>query len=370
LGFLQHPMSLFSQCPSGIEYKHMTQLGIDCAHRRGGRGKTPQQSAVSKSESYRAIRDGFGIYPVSNVNLILSRGRPKSARPHSDAAGSVSPERRRLDMPEALRAASVEHQLHRRRSAPPVIRDSLQGVISQLSSCRQSAKMIGRGSPPPISTGQVETPPDSPRMAIREDRRQRSPEGLGTRYHLSADEHSPCRGETPRSPIRPRPVEHLPIPVFLRSTFRANPNIQGRCWSWGDSCTIQHVQPGVSATSPKDLADLGVVDDVEIYDFVEGSRRKTSSGSRCSDDRTTIASSGRSVLSPSVSPSASSPTGMLSVSTLDSQGVPISRASVNSCGDTLISSKVRDKQFAHVYERRIQNLVRAAQRRSIKRIGI
>eukprot|EP00927_Polykrikos_kofoidii_P043476 TRINITY_DN3754_c0_g1_i1.p1 TRINITY_DN3754_c0_g1~~TRINITY_DN3754_c0_g1_i1.p1 ORF type:complete len:431 (+),score=78.11 TRINITY_DN3754_c0_g1_i1:161-1453(+) len=134
-------------------------LGIDFVSRRGLAGVPGQASPLSKSASLQAINQ-MGYAPVNNVELIGRRGHmtPQTGTPRCDSqepAGALPRDRRRPDIPEAVRRTSIDHQVHRWRSAPqpatttggPVDAGD-QNLIISYARIADGAEAIGRSRSP------------------------------------------------------------------------------------------------------------------------------------------------------------------------------------------------------------------------------
>jgi len=171
----------YSHVPPGHGMAGIQALGIEFTPRRGLSGVSPRATPLSKSASWRAIED-LNQRRVMDVDLLVSRRHLDSTHAQKTtvgAAGSLHSDRRRPDMPEALKYSSIEFQLRRCKSSPPTQFATPQNEIVQHIRANHQADQVGRKN--------------SPRA------RSKSP-SLFLRTHLEVHEEIISQAFSPRTP--------------------------------------------------------------------------------------------------------------------------------------------------------------------------
>mmetsp|Transcript_112318 Transcript_112318/g.210627 ORF Transcript_112318/g.210627 Transcript_112318/m.210627 type:complete len:353 (+) Transcript_112318:114-1172(+) len=156
-------------------------LGIQFVEKRGGSGQIPRQTPLSRSAS---LREDLIPRRICNVDLTVSKrhlDHTHTRQTHvSGSAGTLHSDRRRLDMPEVLKTTSIEHTMRRCHSEAPKPSLSKHCDIIQNAMATQAAALAGRLTTPKESPRRQSSSPSRPlTQAIHSKRtRSRSPSTL------------------------------------------------------------------------------------------------------------------------------------------------------------------------------------------------
>lgn len=369
-------MSEYLQVSGGVGVRELQMLGIGFVPRRGGVGSTPPCTPLAKQGATRVIQQ-FGIAPVNDVNLILTR-RPADygargsseraevpqlmqtdrecsqvVRQSSATAALGSP---RADMPQVVLQTSMEHQVHRRRSAPPSPGDP-QNVIVRTAHAVCDADVIGRARPRQQSRSP--SPQSRSLSPLHSESEMRDPPQQilrprkGEHTGVAFDDISTSAPPTPQPP-----VETCELISPMRASRNLVPLKVHRVGSLSTVTTAS--EDPLSPKSPKAPSDC-----FSCASSVGGSilaRVKSANLSGedtyLSDHSLTRLSSGRLKSSRSLNQSS-----MHALSSSSSMDGPKKGSQIGSWAS---NSRQLDKRLARLYESRIHELVLQEQKKSLR----
>jgi hypothetical protein len=312
--------------------------GIDSVPRKGSAGQVPEFSTLPKPLIVRTLQDGFNINNVSDINLVSRRkSKPDYDVMRQTSAGSLSPERRGVDFPAAVRQVSIEHASPKRHLTPRA-KPEPQNLIVRTLSAVSDAERIGRrvrGR----SRSPEENQPMSPKPPL--------PDWPGRKMRS----RSPSFAKL--SNIRPLQIEAV-APIC----------------SWGESLAFENVDDfagelSCSNSVPNLSSDGGDISPVVVEgacDPQNWQALKYSPSFHSDDGRSTTIGSGSTGLRSRTSSA-------YFTDTIRSDGTNLSTtlAITTAANNVVEFSQHVDKRFARAYEKRLQAMVKSEQKKALRK---
>jgi len=299
---------------------------------------SPSHAHSSKAEAIRTLRDGFGICNASDINLVLHR------KPHPDhevlrhnSAGALPAARRNPDIPAIVRSTSLEHITHRRRSAPPMKRqESSENLIIRLLRIAEDSARIGRNVR--VESSSRSPTPSQERSLVSPRLQRRSPQARSRSPSMKAI----MSGLLPL--LRTQSVSEL-----------STQNSCGNSCSWGESLAFDLSSPCASGNVTPQSTSFGSVhvdqaegatasQTIEAVVGVPQMLKKRAASEACLSE---VSTAFRSCSTNTQTTRCSTPR---ETSILQRYG-----------------ARNKEKFYATIYERRIENMVKAAQKRASKK---